>query len=99
MSSKCIPYYRVEDMRRINRRIKETPDPWERELYQITKKINAQLPYDTIDKIMEDAIKKLPEYPKKNTRKYVSIGFILITIMIFRVRCRYRKNSDTVIFR
>lgn len=63
-SHKIIPYWRVEDIRRMNQRMEEVSEEWEVELIKKAKKISV--PYDELSELVRKTVKKAVTQKKNN---------------------------------
>lgn len=78
-NSKKIPYSRIEEIRRLNQCIKETPDEWEKEIYKKIKKIH--IPYERLDSILQESREKIILARRKRCIR-MSIIFIVFVILV-----------------
>lgn len=78
-----IPYSRIEEIRRLNRRIEETSDKWEKVMYRKAKKV--RIPYERLDGIMKDSTEMIYAINKKKKIKRCMkriLGFMTAFAMI-----------------
>ncbi|MDO4274808.1 MAG: hypothetical protein Q4D16_14160 [Eubacteriales bacterium] len=87
MNRSTIPYYVVEERKRLNRCIENAPDECEKEIYRKVR--DMKIPYDKLEEILEaskDIIKR-----KEKRRKSRSLLFcaakIIVCIVIVCLIC------------
>ena len=78
MDGSTIPYYVVEERKKLNRCIEEAPNDYEKEIYRAIR--NMPVPYEKLNEILEnsrDIISHPNKTEKRKTENSLPLGYQL----------------------
>ena len=89
MDGSTIPYYVVEERKKLNRCIEEAPNDYEKEIYRAIR--NMPVPYEKLNEILENSrdIITSKQNRKAKNRKFFATGipiiFMILVVAIYTV--------------
>lgn len=100
MDGSTIPYYVVEERKKLNRCIEEAPNDYEKEIYRAIR--NMPVPYEKLNEILEnsrDIITSKQNRKAKNrkakNRKFFATGIpIIFMILVVAIYTLLNKQGD-----
>lgn len=90
MDGSTIPYYVVEERKKLNRCIEEAPNDYEKEIYRAIR--NMPVPYEKLNEILENSRDIITS---KQNRKFFATGIpIIFMILVVAVYTLLNKQGD-----
>ena len=83
MDGSTIPYYVVEERKKLNRCIEEAPNDYEKEIYRAIR--NMPVPYEKLNEILEnsrDIITSKQNRKAKNRKISLPLGYLIIFMIL-----------------
>lgn len=78
--NKWILYSRMEEIRRFNQKMEETPEEWEKDIYRKAKEIPVS--YEKLDRVLKESREKiLLEQRKRQKMHRIRLSVTVITIL------------------
>lgn len=90
-----IPYYVVEERKKLNRCIEEAPNDYEKEIYRAIR--NMPVPYEKLNEILENSrdIITSKQNRKAKNRKFFATGIpIIFMILVVAIYTLLNKQGD-----
>lgn len=90
-----IPYYVVEERKKLNRCIEEAPNDYEKEIYRAIR--NMSVPYEKLNEILENSrdIITSKQNRKAKNRKFFATGIpIIFMILVVAIYTLLNKQGD-----
>lgn len=95
MDGSTIPYYVVEERKKLNRCIEEAPNDYVKEIYRAIR--NMPVPYEKLNEILENSrdIITSKQNRKAKNRKFFATGIpIIFMILVVAVYTLLNKQGD-----
>ena len=95
MDGSTIPYYVVEERKKLNRCIEEAPNDYEKEIYRAIR--NMPVPYEKLNEILENSrdIITSKQNRKAKNRKFFATGIpIIFMILVVAIYTLLNKQGD-----
>ena len=96
MDGSTIPYYVVEERKKLNRCIEEAPNDYEKEIYRAIR--NMPVPYEKLNEILEnsrDIITSKQKQKKRKTENSLPLGYqFIFMILVVAIYTLLNKQGD-----
>ena len=95
MDGSTIPYYVVEERKKLKRCIEEAPNDYEKEIYRAIR--NMPVPYEKLNEILENSrdIITSKQNRKAKNRKFFATGIpIIFMILVVAIYTLLNKQGD-----